>query len=147
MDTNNLSDSAVKELIQELKNFLKPTTIDIPQLGKYKKEASLVGKRHGIEYKFHVYRGNIQVKYSIHLRFVKNDVHLVRLCINGTKHHNEDGTVVGKNHIHIYKKHNDHIESYAYDLKQFPFDESSELSEGVEKFLSYVNIRERDEKI
>lgn len=145
IDINDLSNDEVKKLIEELKNFLKPTAIEIPQLGKYKKEASLIGKQHGVEYKFHIYRGNIQHKYSIHLRFVNNDVHLVRLCINGTKHHNEDGTIVNKNHIHIYKKRNNHIENYAYDLTKFPFDENSELSKGVEDFLAYVNIHEGNE--
>lgn len=61
---------------------------------------SVSGQFSNIAYKMHVYRGNIGYKYSVHLRFTNNNVHLIRLCINGSRHHNEDGTIVGKNHLH-----------------------------------------------
>nr|WP_231793346.1 hypothetical protein [Limosilactobacillus albertensis] len=93
----------------------------------------------------HVYRGNIGYKYSVHLRFTNNNVHLIRLCINGSRHHNEDGTIVGKNHLHIYKYHDSHIEDYAYDLNHLPFDNSDELDAAVEKFINYANIKGKEE--
>ncbi len=73
----------------------------------------------------HVYRGNIGYKYSVHLRFTDNNVHLIRLCINGSRHHNEDETIVGKNHL--------------------PFNNSDELDATVEKFINYANIKGKEE--
>lgn len=143
MDTDSLAPNEVHSLINELKYFFKSTTFNIPQIGKYKKESYISGKTSNLEYKFYIYRGKIHYKYSMHLRFSNNDKHLVRLCINGTRHHNEDGSVVGKNHIHIYTLHSDnHVEDYAYDLKKFPFDPDNELDQAVEKFIKYLNIGE-----
>ena len=41
MDIDALTDSQVKKLIRELKNFISAVTFNIPQLGKYKKEESV----------------------------------------------------------------------------------------------------------
>lgn len=80
----------------------------------------------------------------MHLRFAENNIHLVRLCINGNKHHNSDGSVVGVNHIHIYKlNENGQPEGYAYDLTDFPFSENDDLADAVDKFFSYINLQER----
>lgn len=88
MDLSSLNDNEVKALIEELKNFLKEVRIEILPIGKYKQVAEVVGKASGISYRLHIYRGLLENKYSMHLRFAENNIHLVRLCINGNKHHN-----------------------------------------------------------
>ena len=144
MDIDNLNDKEVKALINETKYFLEHARIQIPAFGKYKKDADVQGQQFGISYKFHAYRGNTGDKYSMHLRFSENNVHLVRLCINGSAHYNSDGSKAGPNHIHIYQiNKNDEIEGYAYNLDSFPFDQDNSFVEAVEKFLKYINLKER----
>lgn len=142
MDINSLTDQEVKILVNEIKHFADSLTINIPLIGMYELNADVKSQK--IEYKFHIYRGNIKNKYSLHLRFSENNIHLVRLCINGTVHHNKlDETKVGSNHIHIYKydSSKDEIFDYAYNLDTFPFDKNDKLSDAVNKFTKYVNIK------
>lgn len=132
--------SEVWLLIKQLKEFLNHPQISIPTVGKYKKECVVSEKNGNIEYKLKIYRGNLNVKYSLHLRFVGNNEHLVRLCINGSKHHNDDGTVISPNHLHIYDFHDNYIESKAYELDELPFDKHEDLSESAGKFLDFLKI-------
>lgn len=94
----------------------------------------------GIKYKLHAHRGRIGDKYSIHLRFDEGDIHLVRLCINGTKHHNYDNTIVSGNHLHVYKLVNEQVEDYAYELSNKPFISTDDLAVAFEKFCSYSHV-------
>lgn len=144
MNLYNLDENEVKSLINEIKYFLEHVQIQIPTFGKYKKEVDVKGQKFGISYKFHVYRGTAENKYSMHLRFSENNIHLIRLCINGSKHHNSDDSKVDFNHVHIYQvNENGEIDDYAYNLDNFPFDKDNSLAESVEKFLEYINLRER----
>jgi len=122
MELDELTSIEVAALINELKNFLKHPTIEIPTVGKYQKEANVVDRLNKIEYKFNCYRGNIDIKYAIHLRFIENNKHLVRLCINSNRHQNPDGNKVSRNHIHIYEFNGKDVINKAYELDDVPFD-------------------------
>lgn len=152
MNIDNLTKEEVKNLIDELKVFLKNFQLNIPLTGKYKVDEEIKGKMSSIQYKFHIYRGNIDInKFSMHIRFSDNNRHLVRLCINGTNHFNPDGTKVGPNHIHIYRSSDEFewkpesksVDTYAYDLnkKIFPFDKDSDLVDTVNDFINYINLQ------
>lgn len=141
MELDTLTDMEVSALIMELKHFLKNPKINVPMFGKYKQEETVVDKLNNIEYKFKSYRGNLDTKYSIHIRFLDNHKHLVRLCINGSNHINNDGKKVGKNHIHIYKFDGVEQSDYAYDLSKVPFDEHDDLAKAVNTFIEFVNIK------
>lgn len=140
MNIDSLGTAEVYALISETKEFLKHPTFSVPTLGKYQKEAIVTGTTNHIEYKFKIYRGNLNIKYSMHLRFIENNKHLVRLCINGSRHHNTDGTKVSPNHIHIYDFHDGYIEGKAYELDDVPFDKDDDLTVAVDKFLDFLNI-------
>ena len=144
MNLNKLNYEEVKILINEIKYFLGHVQLQIPTIGQYKKITDVKGEEHGIAYKFHVYRGIEENKYSMHLRFAENNIHLIRLCISGSKHHNSDGSVADFDHVHIYQTaDNGKVEGYAYSLDNFPFDKDNSLAESVEKFLDYIKLRER----
>ncbi|RHW52859.1 hypothetical protein DS834_02950 [Lactobacillus bombicola] len=142
MDINNLSNSEVVKLILQTKHFLDNPSISIPIFGKYRCDETVQDNVNGIEYKLHAYRGNnIKNKYSIHIRFTDNNIHLVRLCINGLPHINKsDKSKVTGNHLHIYDSNSpDH--NYAYDLKKYGnFISTDDLEESFEKFLKFVKI-------
>lgn len=148
MELDTLTDIEVIALIKELKQFLNNPQINIPMFGRYKDEETVVDVLNNIEYRFKAYRGNLDTKYSIHIRFLDNNTHLVRLCINGSNHTNNDGSKVGRNHIHIYKFDGHEQTDYAYALDELPFNESNELPfnesddliKSVNKFIEFVNI-------
>ena len=143
MDIEKLTTTEVATLIQRIKEFLEHPVFSTPRFGKYKIEESVEDKIGGIEYKFHVYRGNLDSKYSMHIRFSQTNTNLVRLCINGSNHNNSNGTKVGKNHLHVYRYVNGVCEDYAYDLNKKHFDPADELAESMEKFFDYVHIRKK----
>lgn len=141
MNLDELGTSEVYELISALKLFLNHPTLSIPTLGKYQKENVVSDTKNNIEYKLKIYRGNLNIKYSIHIRFIDTNKHLVRLCINGSRHHNNNGTCVSPNHIHIYNFHDNYIEDKAYELDKVPFDKKDELATAFDKFLGFLNIK------
>lgn len=96
MNLDKLSNDEVLTLINEIKKCLSAIQLQLPLIGKYKKELQLKGDNSQVEYVFHAYRGRIENKYSLHLRFKENNIHLVRLCINGSRHHNSDGTILNE---------------------------------------------------
>ncbi len=59
--------------------------------------------------------------------------------MNGSRHHNLDGSVVGRSHVHIY--HPENNETYAYPLVSFPFGESDDLRMAIDKFTTYINLK------
>lgn len=136
---DNLTDREVELLIKESKHALKDLAFNIT-LGKFKLDKELISTHNKIEYRFHAYRGSLTTKYSIHIRFEENNLHLVRLCINGQKHHNRDKTIVSGNHIHIYTTSSGSYEDYAYELSDFPFDKNKELGPALDDFMCYTHI-------
>jgi hypothetical protein len=137
---DNLTDSEVKLLISESKRALKDLAFNIT-LGKFKLDKKLISNNNNIEYRFCAYRGSWAPKYSIHIRFEENNLHLVRLCINGQKHHNHDKTIVSGNHIHIYTTSSGSYEGYAYELSNFPFDKNKDLGAALDDFMCYTHIK------
>ncbi|MDV7718305.1 hypothetical protein GA840_00185 [Pediococcus ethanolidurans] len=138
---DRLAPKDVEKLIQEIKKFLNHSVFHVPNRGRFVKEKSIIGTRSQIYYKFGIYRGNLTIKYSLHIRFFRNNVHLIRLCVNGSRHHNEDGSVIGPNHVHIYSFHDKHIESKAFNFSNFPFNELDSLEEAIIKFEKLVQLK------
>ena len=141
MDLEKLSDNEVDELINEAKNFLEKFVLRVP-LGKFNENRNVLGESSNLEYIWHAYRGRLDTKYSLQIRFKQNNKHLVRLCINGTRHHNYDGTIIEGNHIHIYRYINNAVFDYAYSLDKYTFNSSDELGDAISKFLQFVHIRD-----
>ncbi|MBP2056971.1 hypothetical protein J2Z60_000133 [Lactobacillus colini] len=139
MDLEKLTDNEVNELIHEAKHFLENFVLSVP-LGKFKENRNVLGESSNLEYIWFAYRGALESKYSLHIRFKQNNVHLVRLCINGSNHHNYDGTIVNGNHIHIYKYANNNIFDYAYPLDDYIFNSTDKLGDAIHKFLNFVHI-------
>lgn len=142
MDLEKLSDDEVNMLIDEAKTSLTNISINIPLVGKYNLDMRVKGETSNLIYTFHARRGKIENKYSMHIRFKETNTHLVRLCINGSAHHNSDGTKVSGNHLHIYKFNGQHPEAYAYSLKDYEFDESDPLDKAISNFIKLLHIEQ-----
>lgn len=140
MDLEKLNDNEVAQLIDEAKHFLENFNLTVP-LGKFNIDRTVLGESSNLKYIWHAYRGRLDTKYSLHIRFKQNNAHLVRLCINGTRHRNYDGTTVEGNHIHLYRYVNNSIVSYAYPLDNYIFESNDTLEDAIDKFLQFVNIR------
>lgn len=140
MNLNELSTNQVYLLLTEVKIFLNHPNLNIPKIGHYRHESVVIDRLNTISYKLHIYRGKLINKYSLHLRFTSTNTHLVRLCINGPIHHNDDGSRIGRNHIHIYTYHDGYIENYAHSLDNFPFKETTNLEEAIEAFMRYIHL-------
>lgn len=140
MDLEKLNDNEVAQLINEAKHFLENFNLTVP-MGKFNIDQTVLGESSNLKYIWHAYRGRLDTKYSLHIRFKQNNAHLVRLCINGTRHHNYDGTTVEGNHIHLYRYVNNSIVSYAYPLDNYIFKSNDTLEDAIDKFLQFVNIR------
>ena len=142
MDLEKLSDNDVSKLIQEVKYYFEKFTLNIPLIiNKYKKDIKVKGYSSNLEYIFHAYCGRIETRYSLHIRFKETHTHLVRLCINGSRHKNSDGTELGPNHIHIYRFNGSEPEAYAYPLDNYDFDATDSLESAINKFIEFVNIQ------
>lgn len=144
-DLDNLTDSEVKALIETIKELLDKTIQSEPIIGvaKVSEDYRVTDAINHIEYILHLHRGKLEAnKYSMHIRFTYNHIHLVRLCINaGNNHINKsDRTNVGKNHIHIYDSSTDSME-YAYNLDNYTFDKNDSLIESFYKFIDFLNIK------
>lgn len=143
MSLDQLTDPDVINLINTFKQFIKDPIKLPPLVGSTKDDAYVEDSVNGIRYVMHYYRGNIENKYSIHLRFTDNNIHLVRLCINGGRHYNADGTFADGNHIHLYHfiKGLGEVEAHVYPLTSTPFGDPQSLIEDLEKFIAYVHVK------
>lgn len=143
MNIDNLSESEVVILIRNVKHFLDNPQVSIPLCGTYEFDENVQDPDSKIKYKLHARRGNLNIKYSIHIRFSDNNLHLVRLCINGPRHTNKlDNTKVSGNHLHIYDK-NDPSHNHAYELEKYgKFISTDDLGKSFDKFLRFNNIIE-----
>ncbi len=146
MDLDDLTDDQVNILIDSIKRSLDELPRFFPTITLYKVDGDykIVDEKYEIEYVLHVYRGKHDIhRYSMHIRFKQNNLHLVRLCINANNNHinKSDGTNVGRNHIHIYKR-SEPDGLYAYELENHIFEASDELIESFQKFIKFLNIKE-----
>lgn len=120
-----MTDSDFKELMDLDKYFIRPESIKIPgeqeqkiyQLKSFTTEDNFI-----FDYDR---RGRFELKYKEQLRFGK-DVRLIRLEINAPTHMNPDGSIISRNHIHIYKEGYDL--SWAYELHDIFPDAKQEIS-------------------
>lgn len=146
-DINNLQDDEINILLDALK---KPKRIisfnkmysDISTalfLGPMDEDQEIVDNENGIKYIFHIRRSRFEERYSIHLRFKRNSMHLLRLDI-GTGHENPDGTRINEDHIHIYVSSQKHAKYYGTALKLSDFPNVHTFVEALDSFLLYTNI-------
>lgn len=78
--------------------------MSVPISGIYNFNLKLKDRFYGLSYTLHAHRGRMHDnKYSIHIRMNGNNKHLLRLCINGSRHKNSDGTEASGDHLHVYK--------------------------------------------
>lgn len=152
MDFNNLNDAEVKEIIQRLKHPKKLLSFQkiVQQLtsmlfGKIKID-ELVFDEDGIDYIFHIYRGEIDPnRFSIHLRLKEFSHHIIRLDINPTQPHpNPDGREINSSHLHIYSNKFPKRDLIAIPLEETDFPNVETIIEAVNAFLKYSNIQEGD---
>lgn len=165
IDTNNkvslekmlsfpLSEIVVNMLIDLSKHFLcdpnfafllKPGYKDDACVKLIYKDPDDQKKQININFILFIRQGNVEKnKYSIHIRFRHNNIHLVRLCMNGGNHKNKNKQKIKGSHIHIYDK-NDISHAYylrAYYLKDFSiFSSKDNLRESLKHFERFVHIQ------
>lgn len=143
MAYQHFSDADVINLVRAFKEFLQ-APIQLPALiGRTKDDTFVEDSVNHIHYVLHYFRGNLENKYSIHLRFSSDHTHLVRLCVNGSRHYNSDGTFEEGNHLHLYHyvEALDLIEARVYPLNDLDFANPEQLIIDLEKFIAYVNIQ------
>lgn len=152
VNTKDLSQDDVKLLLNSLK-FPKKVwglqeiwdTLTKLELDPINNSTEFIDEDNGILYILHIRRGRIADRYSIHLRFKENNIHLARVDINPPKHENPDRTVLerGKHHIHIYTNAYKKRDSVAYLLSPSEFPNVTNIIEVFESFIKKVNIEER----
>lgn len=141
MNFDSLSSLEVELLIKSLKNLKGKFAATEPLFGKINDDTELLDNKNGIEYKLHRYRNPIQLnRYSIHIRFVRNDFHLIRLDINNGTHRNPDGTLIQQNHMHIYDNRTERKDGIAYPLPN-EISNIQTLSDALIDFFRYTNIK------
>lgn len=144
-----LSKCAVCMLIFLSKHFLCDPNFDFPLKSGYKDHACVEliykdpddhKKQVNIHFILFIRQGNVEKnKYSIHIRFHHNNIHLVRLCMNGGNHKNKNKEKIVGSHIHIYDKND---LSHAYYLKDFTiFSSKDNLRESLKHFEKFVHIQ------
>jgi len=139
METDQLTSADIAILVAATKYFVNHPELYPLVSGKFRRTEVIVDKLHNLGYKLQIYRGNVENKYSLHIRFSANNQQVLRLCINGSRHHNQDGTLVGRSHVHVYRPENQ--ESYAHTLTAFPFIENDNLTTAITKFVAYINLK------
>jgi hypothetical protein len=148
-DLDNLTDDEVHELMHALKHpsvvksfttwyqniatelFLG--TVDYP-------DQLVIDEIDNVKYILHARRGMLENRFSIHLRFKNNNMHLLRLDI-GTTHRNPDGTRVDEDHVHIYVNSQKHSKHYAIPLSASEFPNVKNFADALTSFLEYTNIQ------
>lgn len=92
-------------------------------------------------------RGRIELsKCKLQHRYTTTKLPLIRVDINSPPHINPDGTVLSRNHIHIFKEIDNDTGNlpWAYDLETFSdirFDKDNiNLSDIFIQFCGYFNI-------
>ncbi|AEO26672.1 TPA: hypothetical protein MPW84_002755 [Listeria monocytogenes] len=140
-DLNYLDDNEVQQLIKSIKILKQEIPVEMPEFGKIKDDTITLGVYDDIEYKLHRYRHPYDSqRFSIHLRFVNNNEHLIRIDINNGTHRNPDNTIVQQNHIHIYKNSDYPKDAYAYPLPS-EINDLYSIFTALEQFLVYNNIK------
>lgn len=102
----------------------------------------IIGDVDKIRYILHVRVGKFENRYSIHLRFKENNMHLLRLDV-GTGHTNPDGVHINQDHVHIYVSSEKYAKFFATPLNKSDFPNLNNLADALDAFLDYTNIKRR----
>lgn len=149
-DVDNLSKTEVAELIKALKEPVNEDSFSsmyqqlvtaLPVLTTQQNQA-VIDPGNNIQYVFHVKRSRFENRYSIHLRFKSNNIHLVRLDI-GMGHLNPDGTRIDSDHIHFYVEPGTDSKHFGMALETSDFPVISTFIDAFDAFLRYTNIQLR----
>jgi hypothetical protein len=109
-------------------------------LGKVKYDNQrIIGTIDKIQYILHVHVGKFENRFSIHLRFTENNIHLLRLDV-GTGHTNPDGVHIDEDHIHVYVSSEKHAKFFATPLSKSDFPNLKNIADALDAFLNYTNI-------
>lgn len=143
------SDDDIDKLISSLKSPSKLFALnDISQevsklVGTVNAEEIVIGIVDDIEYKFVINRGSRDInRYSLHLRFKENNIHLIRVDI-GSGHRYPDGTRINEPHIHFISDPNNHTNRKVIKLTDSNFPNVNTIVEAFEAFVCYTNIKEK----
>jgi Family of unknown function (DUF6978) len=131
-----LSQAEADTLIQMRKRFLRPVAIRLPPGTDQSNE--LVGDDPREHFLLDLWRGRIRltkVKYQTRDRSV---IVLVRLCLDFAPHPNPDGSMVGRNHLHVYRE--GYGDKWAIDLDPSQFPSPSDMWDSLTRFCEYCNI-------
>ncbi|USS88509.1 hypothetical protein M3M39_03275 [Fructilactobacillus hinvesii] len=113
-------------------------------IGKIKDDTPVTDDKNGIEYKLHRYRNVFdENRFSLHIRFKNTNDMLIRIDIHNGTHINPDGTKIGENHMHTYKRIEGVLEKdkIATELPK-EINDLSSLFTVLSQFLDYTNTHE-----
>ncbi|PJM76797.1 DUF6978 family protein [Bifidobacterium felsineum] len=121
-----LSQADAERLIDEIKKtFEREFTMPAP--GEHNREFRVKGVG-GTEYTIAPYQGKRDPsKHSVSARTSRNNIQLMRLCVNGAPHTNPDGTVTSGTHLHVYREGYDARTADPVDIESPDFVEDTIL--------------------
>jgi len=131
-----LSQQLADDLLAEAKEFVTRDVIELHPGADYARP--LKGLSSHEEFLLDIAvgkRGRLKVKYQTRGRRV---VVLARLDVNGPTHRNPDGTLVGRDHIHVYKE--GFADKWAYPLVDYADVNHSDSPAVLEWFMRYCRI-------
>jgi hypothetical protein len=105
----------------------------------------LISDEYGDIFKLDMRRNKIELKI-LNCNTRSNDCFiLARLDVNDREHKNPDGTIVGRTHLHLYKE--GFNGRFAYDPKEFGFEDLNNISSLITQFTKFCNINKECIKI
>ncbi len=116
-----LSQQDADMLLEETKRRVEKM-LAMPDPGEKNKEFHVTGLDSGERFTISLYQGAKNPrKHSLGARIAKSGIPLLRLCVNGSRHTNPDGSKVGGTHWHIYKEGYDDWYAFTADLQSGKF--------------------------
>lgn len=134
-----LTQTEADALIQMQKTFLQPTAIRLPAGADQSHALVGIGSDPRENFLLDLSRGRIRltkVKYQTRARSI---VVLVRLCLDWAPHPNPDGSMVGRNHLHLYRE--GYAGKWAYELDPKLFPNPADMWDTFARFCHYCNIK------
>lgn len=134
-----LTDNEVNELLRLKKHFIN-LPISMP-LENSKKSYRLTDDSNKERFELNIERKKIEITINkTKINHSYNNEPIIRIEIGAPPHTNPDFTIVGRNHIHIYKE--GYAMRWAYNIEDFFPDliENSSFDLIFEKFCVYCNI-------
>ena len=129
-----LTQQEADALLRELKEIVNPSAFSFPQQNKYGKLA-LVGKDSNADFIVDVNRrGTLRIEKCTFQERVFGNTPLLRLDIDGPEHQNPDGTILSRNHLHIYRE--GYEVRWAIDIPE-EFVDPNDLITTLINFLEY----------